>query len=151
LALPAQEGIQRAKVKKLDLDRKVVTLTVAGKDREFRLTEETRVLGAAGKDLKARFRGIKDGMEVMFKATRKGGHDVLVGLKPAGGEAERGTRPKVDTAKLKPLPELGAGEYQGFKGGLYPDGKNERPAAHEAAGVALARQVRPLGADGKPS
>src|SRR5262249_2713807 len=33
----------------------------------------------------------------------------------------------------------------------YPGGKNERPPAHEKAGVALAGQVRPLGADGKPS
>ncbi len=56
-----------------------------------------------------------------------------------------------DTSRLKPLSELGAGEYQGFPGGLYPGGKNERPAGHEAAGLRLARQVRPLGADGKPS
>jgi hypothetical protein len=46
---------------------------------------------------------------------------------------------------------LGTGEYQGFKGGLYPDGKNERPAAHEAAGVELAKSVRPLDAKGQPN
>src|SRR5207245_5542582 len=59
--------------------------------------------------------------------------------------------PKVDTSKLTPLTELGTAEYQGFQGGLYPGGKNERPAAHEATGIALAKQVQPLGADGKPS
>src|SRR5579871_151466 len=57
----------------------------------------------------------------------------------------------VDTSKLVPLPELGTGKYQGFPGGLYPDGKNERPAAHEALGLALAKQIQPLGLDGKPS
>ena len=35
-------------------------------------------------------------------------------------------------------------------GGLYPNGSNVRPAAHEAAGVAVAAQVRPLGPDGRP-
>src|SRR5262249_27172484 len=58
---------------------------------------------------------------------------------------------RVDTSKLKPLSELGTEQYQGFPGGLYPEGRNRRPAAHEAAGIALAGKVRPLDADGKPS
>src|SRR5690349_2763314 len=36
---------------------------------------------------------------------------------------------------LTPLTDLGSGEYLGFAGGLYPDGKNSRPFAHEEAGV----------------
>ncbi len=60
-------------------------------------------------------------------------------------------QPVGDPSGLKPLTELGAGEYKGFKGGLYPDGKNERPAAHEAAGRNLAGQVQPLDDAGKPS
>ncbi len=58
---------------------------------------------------------------------------------------------KADTSALKPLTELGSGEYKGVKGGLYPDGKNERPAPHEAMGVALAKKVQPLDAEGKPN
>ena len=56
-----------------------------------------------------------------------------------------------DASALKPLTELGRAEYKGFSGGLYPDGKNERPAAHEKAGIALAKQVQPLDREGKPS
>lgn len=59
--------------------------------------------------------------------------------------------PAVDPAKLVPLSELGAKKYQGFEGGFYPGGKNERPAAHEKAGLALAKTVRPLDAGGKPN
>src|SRR5262245_59717179 len=44
--------------------------------------------------------------------------------------------------------DLGADLYQGFPVGLYPQGENHRPAAHEAAGIALAQQVVPLDANG---
>ncbi|MBI1792543.1 MAG: hypothetical protein HYR60_33895 [Acidobacteria bacterium] len=40
--------------------------------------------------------------------------------------------------------------YLGFRGGLYPDGANQRPAAHEAAGLRLAAEVRPRNAAGAP-
>lgn len=147
-------GVRRAVVKKIDLDGKVLTLTVDGKDQEFHLTDNTPVLGVQGKDLKERFQGIKEGTPIFFRAETRDGKAVLVCVKPAEGapaEQNRRQQPKADTSKLKPLPELGAEEYQGFPGGLYPGGKNERPADHEAAGRELAKQVRPLDADGKPS
>lgn len=52
---------------------------------------------------------------------------------------------------LIPLSDLGAGTYQGYPGGLYPGGVNVRPAAHEAAGVALAQSIVPLDTLGQPS
>jgi hypothetical protein len=58
---------------------------------------------------------------------------------------------QVDTSKLIPLTDLGTKEYQAFRGGLYPDGKNERPAGHEAAGRKLAKTIEPLDPEGKPS
>ena len=48
------------------------------------------------------------------------------------------------------LTDLGSASYQGFSGLLYP-GSNTLPAAHLAAGVALANQVVPLDAAGTPS
>lgn len=49
---------------------------------------------------------------------------------------------------LTPLTELGRGTYHGAQGGLYPGGSNERPSAHEAAGVAISEGIRPLASDG---
>jgi hypothetical protein len=74
-----------------------------------------------------------------------------MGIKVAGAAQAPPRIEKVDTSKLRPLNELGKEEYQGYKGGFYPEGKNERPAEHEKAGVALAKKVQPLDADGKPS
>ncbi|MCL4265260.1 MAG: hypothetical protein KJ069_18735 [Anaerolineae bacterium] len=56
-----------------------------------------------------------------------------------------------------PLTDLGANEYvrmdgqaTGFMGGLYPDGRNDRPPAHEAAGQAIAASIVPLNETGEP-
>lgn len=51
---------------------------------------------------------------------------------------------------LTPLDELGTATYRGFEGGLYEEGKNTPPPKHNAAGVALARQIEPLSPDGEP-
>jgi hypothetical protein len=59
-------------------------------------------------------------------------------------------QPKFDTSKLKPLTEHGTDKYQDYEGGLYPGGKNDRPAEHEKAGLALAKKVQPLDAAGTP-
>ncbi len=69
-------------------------------------------------------------------------------------ERHRAGRGSVDLATppkdLVPLTQLPEGEYRGFRGGLYPEGKNTRPQEHEEAGLARARHVRPLDVDGRP-
>src|SRR5690348_14460046 len=54
-----------------------------------------------------------------------------------------------DTTKV-PINDLGTRCYLSFAGGLYPDGSNTVPAAHAAAGLAAAAQIRPLDASGSP-
>ncbi|MFB3829258.1 MAG: hypothetical protein ACE15B_20995 [Bryobacteraceae bacterium] len=49
------------------------------------------------------------------------------------------------------LPDLGKGTYKGEQGGLYPGGVNTPPPAHQKAGLALARQIVPLDAAGRPA
>ncbi len=56
-----------------------------------------------------------------------------------------------------PLNDLGNHQYvrmdgqnTGAQGGLYPNGSNRRPAAHESSGIALAQQVTPIGPGGAP-
>src|SRR5437899_9300440 len=54
-----------------------------------------------------------------------------------------------NTGRL-PLPEYGFKLYQGFSGGLYPNGGNNRPPAHLAAGVSIAsNQIQPLHASAR--
>lgn len=56
-----------------------------------------------------------------------------------------------------PLTDLGSSKYTRmdgteteFIGGLYPDGSNERPVAHDLAGRELAATIQPLNASGEP-
>src|SRR6266704_1959368 len=42
---------------------------------------------------------------------------------------------------ITPLNDLGSGLYKGYSGGLYPNGANTRPPAHEAAGENIATNL----------
>ena len=49
---------------------------------------------------------------------------------------------------LTALTDFGEAAYLGKKGGLYPDGANERPVAHTDAGLKIAQAIKPLDASG---
>ncbi|HMI31608.1 MAG TPA: T9SS type A sorting domain-containing protein [Candidatus Limnocylindrales bacterium] len=49
-----------------------------------------------------------------------------------------------DSTGMIPLTDLGVGFYQGFQGGLYSGGSNQRPAAHAQAGLSIANSISPL-------
>ncbi len=47
-----------------------------------------------------------------------------------------------------PLIDFGTATYRGFQGGLYPNISNQRPAAHNEAGIAIAKAIKPLNSSG---
>ncbi len=55
------------------------------------------------------------------------------------------------TTPMVALTDLGTGTYQGYEGGLYPQGSNVRPPAHDADGVNFAKGIVPLDANGNYS
>ncbi len=158
---------QRATLKKIDATSLTVTLTVDGKDIELQANDRTQLRGVEGASVAERLRKFTVGGPVMFLTQRQDGRDVLGGMMSAAdrgpdnagntGNANNANRPNnsgraisPDHASVKPLNELGKGEYRGFVGGFYPNGENSRPSAHEAAGLKLAAQVRPLNERGQP-
>jgi hypothetical protein len=59
--------------------------------------------------------------------------------------------PARESTGLIPLPDLGTGMYKGEQGGLYPGGVNTPPPLHLKAGIAIARNIVPLDAEGRPA
>ncbi len=52
---------------------------------------------------------------------------------------------------LTPLVDLSSGSYQGFRGGLYPGGRNAPSTVYLKKGMAYVKLVKPRAADGRPS
>jgi Cu/Ag efflux protein CusF len=152
-------NIQRGTFVKYDADAKMITLKAGDKEQTATINDRTQFRGNGS--LTDALKGLKAGAEVQFVIQSQDGKDFLAGLaigggggRPAaGGDQPREGGPRVspDHKDFKPLTELGTGKYKDFEGGLYPGGKNERPATHEEAGKKLAADVKPLDADGKPS
>src|SRR3954454_11815706 len=59
--------------------------------------------------------------------------------------------PPAKLSELVPLTTLGPQKYQGFVGGLYPEGQNEPTEQLAAALTRVSREIRPLNASGQPS
>ncbi|HJU81954.1 MAG TPA: hypothetical protein VJ796_09430 [Acidimicrobiia bacterium] len=68
---------------------------------------------------------------------------------PSAGAARRADCAQ-ESLGLTPLIDMGTDTYQGFPGGLYPDGRNEIPVDHHELGLSLAAHVGPLDASGNP-
>ncbi len=55
-------------------------------------------------------------------------------------------------SQVKPITDMSPDErYKGAQGGLYPEGRNVRPANHTTAGLALSQQIQPLDKEGEPN
>jgi len=72
----------------------------------------------------------------------------LIAAATAVGRASAPARISSDCSRtftgLIPLPDLRTGTYQGFQGGLYPDGLNTPPAAYLAQGIQYRDLVHPI-------
>lgn len=82
--------------------------------------------------------------------------------RPEGRRGERGQRPEgrrprgpraegKETTGLIPLTEMGSKKYKEQSGGLYGNGKNTPPAAHQKAAEKELAKIQPLDAKGKPA
>jgi hypothetical protein len=150
-AAGAQKRPEQGKIKSVDVKKKAVVITSGGEDVEVTVTDKTLLKGVSGETTEEKLAGFKPGANVRFLAREQDSKKVLVGmmLVEGGGPGPKG-RVSPDHSKFKPLTELGEGKYEGFQGGLYPGGKNERPEKHEKAGLDFAKKVQRLGRDGKP-
>src|SRR5689334_3207428 len=75
---------------------------------------------------------------------------VLGWLAVLGSPPARASNCNAPPTGFVPINDLGTGTYQGVEGGLYGGGANQRPAAHNAAGVSIATSLAPLDTAGNP-
>jgi hypothetical protein len=161
----------KATIHSVDADARRVQFTAGTQERTVRVDAEAKIVDEQGQPLAAGLKAeaLKPGAVVVLSIERVDNQPLIRGIRLGGtlAQVEPGTaqskaqakgagQPAVDfkfpdTSNLVPLTDLGTGKYQGFEGGLYPDGTNTRPASHEAAGVALAREIKPRDAEGNPS
>ena len=64
---------------------------------------------------------------------------------PPVSQARSGAECSVITTGLIPLTDMGRVRYRGFRGGLYPGGRNRPTAAYLRKGMTATRRVRPIG------
>jgi len=157
-----------ATINSVDAAQRTVKFTARGQERTARVDADVKILDEKGEPLAGGLgsEALKAGAVVTITVEPVDDKPVIRGIRlgarlAQGEQAKAKTKgasaqPAVDfkppdTSKLVPLTDLGSGKYEGFEGGLYPDGVNTRPASHEAAGLALARQIQPLDGEGKPS
>jgi hypothetical protein len=156
MARPAQGFEAGATIRRVDVAKHILTVFAGGQLRTVRVAPNARFLDRAGKPLTEGLgsRELREGAEVTLTVEREGNEPVIQAIRlgrRASAAGQYPPRSHVDSSNLVPLTQLGKGTYQGFPGGLYPGGKNERPPDHEAAGLALARQIQPLDAEGRPN
>lgn len=76
----------KGKVKSVDQDKKTITVTVDGKDKTFKLNDNTSIVGAKGKALKdgIKAKGLKEGAHVTITTDKKDGKEVVTEVKVGG-------------------------------------------------------------------
>ena len=157
-----------ATLKSVDPEGRQIVVEGGGQDRHLTVPADVHVLDADGHEITEGLRSdkLKPGLRLAISVERGPSGPMLKSIRLAGGAAAGGSPGKratpsagstpldpnrFDTSPLVPLTDMGPDDrYKGFPGGLYPDDSNKRPEAHEQAGRKLARQIRPLNAEGQP-
>jgi hypothetical protein len=164
----AQAFDVRVTIKRVDTEGGRLAFTAPdGMDRTARVDPAAKFLNATGKELSGGLKSpeIKEGAAATLTVEREGNQPVvkalrLGGANPAAAKAKAAAKaappaeplPKLDTSALVALTDMRPDEtYHGKQGGLYAGGSKMRPASHTQAGLALARQIRPLDSGGKPA
>ena len=152
LSAPAAAFDAIGTLRKVDVEKRVLSLHANGQDRTVRLDKDVQVLGADGKPLAdgLKAKELKEGAELTVTVERGDAGPVIKAIRlgrHVAGQAKEGGKPSVG---LKPLTEMTAEDrYKGEDGGLYGEGKNEPPEAHRKAAEQETAKIRPLDADGK--
>lgn len=151
----AQGDVRQGVLKQLDIEKRTATITAEGKDLAVIITAQTQIRSGGGNTQAEQLATLKLGEDIRFVAQAQGDSHVLVGIMSLRGAPQNAPRRpelvKVDSSAFKPINDLATGEYNGFMGGFYPRGENTRPAKHEADGVKLAQQIKPLDDQGAPA
>jgi hypothetical protein len=142
-------------IKKVDVEKSLLYIHANGQDRTVKIAADVKVRGTDGKPLAdgLKAKELKEGTEVTVTVEQEGGSPVIkairLGRHLGAGQAKQTGKPSVG---LKPLTEMSASDsYKGEDGGLYGAGKNEPPAAHQAAAQKESAKIIPLDAEGKPA
>jgi Cu/Ag efflux protein CusF len=78
LAVAADATEVKGKIKSVDADKSVVVVTVDGKDMEFKITDDTKLINAMGNEIKMRLKAkaFKEGADVVVTCEKKDGKEV---------------------------------------------------------------------------
>ncbi len=147
-------------IHKVDAEKRLLYVHAGGQDRTVKIAPDAKILDKDGKPLGdgLKARELKEGAVVTLTVERGDGGPVIQGIRLGsqlpnkGQQANKGNFTPKPSVGLKPLTEMTAADrYKGEDGGLYGGGKNEPPAALQAAAQKEASKIVPLDADGKPA
>src|SRR5215471_16123464 len=92
---PAIKGAIEGKVKKVDVDKETLTITVDGRERTFTITDETTIVGPRGGLVHRRLKDPRfhEGLEITVVAEGKTAKELHLGYDRKDSE-EKGSAPK---------------------------------------------------------